>query len=244
MFRVEKKTDHATIFLERPPLNILNIEMMEGLVKTLRVLAKEKDLKILVFEGSEKAFSAGVDVTEHQGDKVRVMIRSFHRLIEKVESFPLPTLAVVQGMALGGGCEFVAACDFILAENNAKFGLPEISLGVFPPFAALRLPELIGSRMAKKIIYSGKLISATEAERIGLISGAFSSTMLRSEVENLINSMIEKSGAALRILKRALKTRNLKAIENLYLNELMKTHDAEEGLSAFMEKRKPVWKNK
>jgi cyclohexa-1,5-dienecarbonyl-CoA hydratase len=244
MFRVEKKTNHATIYLERPPLNILNIDMMEGLRKTLRIIGKEKDLKILVLEGSEKAFSAGVDVTEHQGEKVRVMIRNFHNLIKKLESFPLPTLAVVQGMALGGGCEFACACDIILAEEKAKFGQPEISLGVFPPYAALRLPEIIGPRLANKILYSGKMISATEAERIGLISGALSSAMLRSEVYNLIKSLTEKSGAALRILKQAIRSRNLKAIENLYLNDLMKTHDAEEGLSAFMEKRKPVWKNK
>jgi len=251
LFRVEKEKEDATIHLERPPLNILNIEMMEGLIEALQGLRKEKDLKVLLLEGSDRAFSAGVDVGEHKGEKVKRMLKSFHNLLEEIESFPLPTVAVVRGMALGGGCELALACDFILAEESAKFGQPEISLGVFPPYAVLRLPTMIGFRRANNLLYTGKMIPASEAERIGLISGSFSTSLITSEVETLKNFLTEKSGAALRILKKALRisrggfeTCPYKSIEEIYLNELMKTHDAEEGLTAFIEKRKPVWKNK
>jgi cyclohexa-1,5-dienecarbonyl-CoA hydratase len=160
-------------------------------------------------------------------------------------------LAVVDGAALGGGCELVAACDIVLASERARFGQPEIKLGVFPPVAALLLPQIIGDKRARELILTGDLIDAAEAARLGLVNHVVSSNNLEQKTLETLSKLRELSATALEMAKRAVVLgqgrsldSSLREVENMYLHELMKTYDAKEGIKAFIEKRKPAWRNR
>jgi cyclohexa-1,5-dienecarbonyl-CoA hydratase len=157
----------------------------------------------------------------------------------------------VDGAALGGGCELVAACDIVVASERARFGQPEIKLGVFPPVAAILLPRVIGEKRARELILTGELIDAPEALRLGLVNYGVNSAQLEQKLQEILNRLRELSAPALEATRRALDAgrgqsfdETLRRVENLYLNELMKTEDAREGVRAFMEKRKPSWRNR
>ncbi len=160
-------------------------------------------------------------------------------------------IAVVDGPALGGGCELVAACDIVIASERAHFGQPEIKLGVFPPVAAILLPRIIGEKRARELILTGDLIDAAEALKLGLVNYVLPSAELEGKTENILTKLRELSGSSLAMTRAALDLGSqggfdaaLAEVENLYLHELMKTKDAQEGSRAFMEKRKPEWRNK
>jgi cyclohexa-1,5-dienecarbonyl-CoA hydratase len=241
----------AKIILNRPPLNIMNIAMMKEINTILEKLQGDAESKVLVITGRGRAFSAGVDVAEHTVDKVEEMIGEFHRIFHLLGKLPIPTLAVINGMALGGGCELAIACDIIIASEDAKIGQPEIKVGVFPPVAAVLLPRLIGRPRAMELLLTGEHIGAKEAAEIGLINKAVPPDELEDATEDFIQKLNSLSGIVIRLTKKAtyqgLGLRFEDALANaeeIYLNELMKTYDANEGLSAFLEKRKPVWKNR
>jgi enoyl-CoA hydratase/carnithine racemase len=162
-----------------------------------------------------------------------------------------PAIAVVDGAALGGGCELVAGCDIVIASERARFGQPEVKLGVFPPVAAVLLPRVIGDKRARELILTGDLIDAAEAQRLGLVNTVVPPAQLEQKLQEVLAKLRELSAPALEATKRAMDLARgvsfeeaLRRVEDLYLNELMKTEDAREGVRAFMEKRKPVWKNK
>jgi cyclohexa-1,5-dienecarbonyl-CoA hydratase len=146
--QTELKEGVATLTLNRPPVNVLNIEMMEEINTYFESLLKEKALKLLVIQAAGKAFSAGVDVGEHLGDLVYKMIEVFHRMFRLMDALKVPSIAVVNGSALGGGCELAVYCDMVMATEKAKFGQPEIQVGVFPPIAALVFPRMMGRKKA------------------------------------------------------------------------------------------------
>lgn len=238
----------AFLTLNRPPLNILNLAMIRELAGKLEVLAGQTSLKALVLTSNGKAFCAGVDVADHLPDRVEPMIREFGTLFTRLRTFPVPTIAIVRGAALGGGTELAVACDLVLAGASARFGQPEIKLGVFPPLAAALFPRLIGYQQAARLLFGGETIAATEAAQLGLITFAVADEEVTPKLEQLLNQFRELSVAALRLTKRALLygaeqgvERALPWIEDLYLTELMATADAGEGLRAFLEKRQPAW---
>ena len=240
----------ARITLNRPPLNILNIEMMKEINQALDSLKGER-VKLLLFKAKGKAFSAGVDVGEHLGDQVEEMIEVFHGIFRRMDALPAVSIASVQGAALGGGCELALYCDLVLASEKAKFGQPEIQVGVFPPMAALIFPRITGRKKALELILSGETIGAQEALSLGLINKVVPNETLEEELEKFCGKFLPLSGLVLALTKKAFKAglmdnqdQGLKVIEKIYLQELMKTEDAEEGLKAFLEKRKPVWKEK
>jgi cyclohexa-1,5-dienecarbonyl-CoA hydratase len=246
----EKVAGIARINLNRPPLNVLNIAMMREICDAVSKCQKDSSVKMLVIAGRGKAFSGGVDVADHTADKVNEMTEVFHKMCSLVYQFPQPTLAVVNGHALGGGCELAICCDMIIASEAAKFGQPEIKLGVFPPIAAIVLPRIIGRKNALEIILAGELIDANEANRIGLVNKVVPPEKLADMAQNMIDKFAALSGIVLRITKEACSQgigadydNVLKNVENIYLNKLMVTKDAGEGLKSFMEKRPPVWKN-
>lgn len=246
----EEKDKVAYITLKREELNILNIEMMEEINQFLDGLAKEKSLKLLVIQAAGKAFSAGVDVGEHLGDLVHKMIETFHRVFRIMDELKVPSIAVVNGAALGGGCELALYCDMVIASEKSKFGQPEIQVGVFPPIAALIFPRVIGQKKAMELILSGDTISAQEALGLGLINRVVPEASLAEEAKGWIEKFKKLSGIVLRLAKEATleglnddRSKGLKAIEKIYLDQLMKTSDATEGLKAFLEKRKPAWKD-
>lgn len=238
----------AFLRLNRSPLNILTLAMIRELKEKLEGLAEQISLKALVLAANGKAFCAGVDVADHLPERVEPMIRDFGALFSRLRAFPVPTIAVVQGAALGGGTELAVACDLVLAGTSARFGQPEIKLGVFPPIAAALFPHLIGYQQAARLLFSGETIPAAEAVQLGLITFAVADEEVMLKLEQLLNRFRGLSAAALRIAKLALLygaeqgvERALPWIEDLYLKELMATTDASEGISAFMEKRQPTW---
>lgn len=250
LLHAETAADIATITLDRPPLNILTIEMMRELDAALDVVSASKHLKAVVLRAEGKAFCAGVDVADHVPERVDVMIRGFSRLFTHLRELPVPTIAVVQGAALGGGTELAIGCDLVLAGSSARFGQPEIKLGVFPPIAAAFFPRLTGYQQAARLLFTGAVISADEALQLGLVTAVAPDGELAAHLETLLAQLRGLSAATLRLAKRALRygadsggSAGLEAIETLYLTDLMATADAAEGINAFMEKRRPIWRD-
>jgi cyclohexa-1,5-dienecarbonyl-CoA hydratase len=243
----------ARITFSRPPLNVLNIAMMREVIDALNECGRRRDLAAIVFEAAEgtRAFSAGVAVEEHVPETIFQMLDAFHSIFRTLHQIAKPTIAVVDGPALGGGCELVCACDIVIASERAKFGQPEIKLGVFPPVAAILLPRIIGERKARELILTGEVIDGEQALALRLVNYLVPSTELATTTAAILTKLRELSASALSMTRAALDLANfggfesaLTNVENLYLHELMKTEDADEGVRAFMEKRKAEWKNK
>ncbi len=237
--------------INKPPYNVLDIPMMKEINNALDKL-KEEDLNILVI-GSEgdKAFSAGVDVSDHTEDKVDEMIEVFHGIFKRLNELPYITLAAVKGAALGGGCELALFCDLVVVADNLKIGQPEIKLAVFPPIALLMLSKMLPEKRAFELILGGENFNAQQAYDMGLANKIVSLDKFDEELKSYVKIFTKMSGSALKVTKEAFKkVRNLPfneglpVIEDLYMNKLMKLADAEEGLKSFMEKRKPVWTHK
>ena len=243
----------ARISFQRPPLNIFNIAMMREINDALNRTAQQRDIAAIVFEAGpeSRAFSAGVAVEEHVEETIFQMLDSFHAIFLTLEQLARPTVAIVDGAALGGGCELIAACDIVIASQRSKFGQPEIKLGVFPPVAAILLPRIIGEKRARELILTGETLDAVEAARLGLVNYVVPPEHLASKAAEVLHSLCSLSTTSLMLTKEAIRIgqgisldSKLKEAENLYLNELMKTQDATEGISSFIEKRKPVWRNR
>jgi cyclohexa-1,5-dienecarbonyl-CoA hydratase len=250
-FRIEDRV--ARVTFARPPLNIFNIALMREVDRALTGCMSRREVVAVVFDSAEgsRAFSAGVSVEEHQAETIYQMLESFHNIFRTMEQMAKPTIAVVDGAALGGGCELVAGCDIVLSTPAAKYGQPEIKLGVFPPVAAVLLPRVIGERRARELLLTGELFGADEALRLGLVSHVVEADRLEAKLQEILAKLRELSAPALEMARRALDAGRgrpfleaLERSEDIYLNELMKTEDAHEGLKAFMEKRKPEWRNK
>jgi len=244
--RVQHRT--AWITLDRPPLNILNVSMMELLDAALERALPKSD--ILIFQGAGvKAFCSGADVADHAPKRVGKMLSAFHAVFRRLAAAECLTIAAVHGYCLGGGMELATCCDFVLATESARFGQPEIKLGCFPPVALVSLPRLIGMQAAAYLILTGHQINATEAHRLGLVSRVVPDYELPAAVNSLLDELRALSPSVLRLTRKTLARLHspdflaqLEEAERLYLSELMQTHDAQEGIRAFLGKRKPVWK--
>jgi cyclohexa-1,5-dienecarbonyl-CoA hydratase len=239
----------ATLTINRPPFNVLDIPTMEEMNAALDELRTARDIRMLVITGAgEKAFSAGVEVADHTPDKVDRMIEVFHGIFRRLQTLPMPTLAAVNGVALGGGMEVAIACDMIVATDRAKFGQPEIKLAVFPPIAAVLLPRLLPPARAMELLLGGENLGAEEALKIGLVNRVFARESFAAEVQAFVAPFLQLSAAALASALKAIRAAAgkpfgaaLDAAEAIYLKELMATADAREGLAAFLEKRTPTW---
>jgi len=248
----EIKQERAFLTINRPPLNILNISVMEEINDVLSSLVNNKEVKVLTITGSgDKAFSAGVDIADHTADKVEKMLQVFHAIFRNLSKLDQVTVAALKGLTLGGGCEIALFCDLIIAADNLKIGQPEIKLSVFPPVALLIMPRLVGLKKASEFLLTGKIIDATEAKQIGLINKVSPLASFDSELESFLQPFTELSLVGLKYSKKGINLgletnflEGLERIEKIYLEELMTSEDAQEGLKAFMEKRKPLWKNK
>lgn len=233
--------------LADPPLNILDIEMLGEMRDALSSLPSGPAVLVIDAEG-EKAFSAGASVQDHIGDRVRTMLKSFHDCFRLLDRTELISVALVQGAALGGGCELAMGCDLVLASENAKFGQPEINLGVFPPVAAWQLSRQLPPRKGLELLLKGDSIDAKTAESRGLVNAVFSLDEFDEAADAWLSRLLRHSPSSLKYTKKAFRraqpddfAERLAAIETLYLDELMATSDANEGLNAFIEKRKPSW---
>ena len=243
----------ARITLARPPLNILNIAMMREIGGAVNACAPKRDLAAIVFDSAPgtRVFSAGVAVEEHVPETAYQMLEAFHAIFRSLLQIAKPSIAVVDGPALGGGCELVAACDIVIASDRARFGQPEIKLGVFPPVAAILLPRIIGEKHARELLLTGDMIEASEAQRLGLVNHLVRAGELEQKTESMLAKLRELSASALTLTRTALDLGSrpgfesiLEEVENLYLLELMKIEDAQEGVQAFTEKRKAEWRHR
>jgi len=246
---LEKKEGAGKITINRPPLNILNIETMEEMNRALAELRDDDAVKVVVVTAAgNKAFSAGVEVADHLGDKLSKMVEVFDGLFISLVEVDKPTIAVVNGVALGGGCEVVLGCDMAIASEKAILGQPEIKLGVYPPPASVLLPKLIGRRKAFEIILSGDSIDAREAERIGVINKVVPDEELEKAADEFIKRFTSNSGLALTQARRALyrnfdlEFRKAMEVTGTDATLVMGGENSVEGLTAFLEKRKAVWK--
>ncbi len=243
----------AWISINRPPLNVLDIPTMEEIADAIRVVkGRELEVRALVLTSEgEKAFSAGVDVADYTADKVDRMVEVFHEIFRNLDDLCIPTVAAVKGAALGGGCELAVFCDMIVGAENLKIGQPEIKVGVFPPLAAVVLPRVIPEKRAFELIAGGEVIRADEAASLGLVNRVVPLDSFEEEFGKFLRVFTTLSGPVLRATKRAIRAARglgfseaLHAVERIYLDDLMTTEDAREGLSAFLEKRAPVWKQR
>ncbi len=240
----------TTITLADPPLNILDIEMLTELRDALKSVGEDRQLVIIDADG-DKAFSAGASVQDHMGDRIETMLGTFHDCFRLLHRLDTPSIALVRGAALGGGCELALGCDFVLASDRAKFGQPEINLGVFPPVAAYQLSRQIPPRRGLELLLTGSPIDAATALSLGMVNAVFPLAEFESKSTEWLGQLTRQSASSIRFAKRAFRLASaedfedkLARVERLYLKDLMRTADAEEGLKAFVEKRKAVWQGK
>ncbi|MEK6615459.1 MAG: enoyl-CoA hydratase-related protein [Bacteroidota bacterium] len=240
------------IILDDGKGNVLDHVMMADLQALLESFQTDTKIKLITFEGEGKHFSFGASVEEHTKDCAGAMISNFHKLFFTIRDLAIPTMAKISGQCLGGGLELALICNFLFADKSAKLGQPEIVLGVFPPPASLLLPLKIGYARAEDILITGRTFGAEEGKAMGLINDVFEDKgQLNSETNAWIEkNIVPKSASSLRYGVKAARIKFnhilgnfLPQLEHMYVKQLMETHDANEGINSFLEKRKPVWNN-
>jgi cyclohexa-1,5-dienecarbonyl-CoA hydratase len=244
---LQKNEQFYELTLSDPPLNILDVAMLDELRDALAEVKDDRHALVIAAAG-EKTFSAGASVQDHTGDRVAGMLERFHHCFRTLNRMNLVTVALVQGAALGGGCELALACDFVLASERARFGQPEINLGVFPPVAAYQLSRQLPPRRGLEMLLLGDPIDAAAALSLGLVNAVLPTAGFRQHADQWLARLFRQSASSIRFARRAFRLagaddfeKKLAAVESLYLDELMKSSDANEGLSAFLEKRTPAW---
>jgi cyclohexa-1,5-dienecarbonyl-CoA hydratase len=239
----------ARITLKHPPLNVIDFQMMDELRAALTQIEQQKQVSVVLLDGGERAFSAGVDVAVHTPELIRTMFEKFHGLIMQIVKLPKITIAEVQGACFGGGAELAMVCDMCFTTPDAKWGFPEISLGCYPPVACTALAALVGEKRAADLIFTGRAFSGQEAAAWGLATEAHEGEELQNAIQSRLDHLFKRSPAALAHAKKAFYAwdsihldKGLARAEKIYIEELMQTEDAKEGVQAWLEKRKPVWK--
>lgn len=248
--KIDSSAGLARISLARPKHNVLNIAMMRELIAGLEGLKADRELKCVVIVGEGPSWCAGVEVADHKPEQVDAMIATFNQMLELIEGQEVPTIAAVHGVCLGGGMEAAIACDIVVAGKSAVFGQPEIKLGFFPPYAAIRLPQLVGPGKAIEVCTTGKRYLAQDAKDMGFVSYCVEDGQLSPTVDGLAREIATSSPLIIRLNKQAVKRHlgmpspaALRGVSDLFLNTLMKTADTLEGIASFEQKRQPVWKN-
>lgn len=241
----------ASITLTHPPLNVIDLQMMDELRQAITQIAENRKLSAVVLKGAGRAFSAGVDVAAHTPDLVQSMLEKFHGLLMALVKLPQITIAQVHGTCLGGGAELAMMCDLCCTMPDAQWGFPEITLGCYPPVACAALSALVGQKKAAELIFTGSTFSGEDAAAWGLVNRAVSQEQMESAVREIVERLAKLSPAALAHAKKALYgwdsihlDKGLGRAEKIYLEELMQTEDAREGIQAWMEKRQPRWKGR
>ena len=248
----EKRQRVMWLTWDRPPLNVLDITLLRELDQALADCAADDAIAVVVLQGAgQRAFSAGVDIKDHTIEKVPEMLEVMHGVIRRVLALPQVTLALVRGACLGGGLELASCCDFIVAAEDSVFATPEILVGCYPPVALARFARLIGYHRAAEMILTGRRFAAREAQAMGLIHRLGVGSELEASVQSLIDELLGKSAAVLRLTVKGLReislrgfNEDLKRAEEIYCNELLNTADVAEGVEAFLHKRPPLWRHR
>jgi len=249
---VEKQAGIGKLTINRPPANVMNYETIMEMIQGLDELAKDESVFVVLVRGSgNRAFSAGVEVKDHLGERMKPTITEFGNIFMKLRNLGKPSIAVVNGVALGGGCEVVAGCDMAIASDKAQFGQPEIRLGGLAPVAAALFPRIMGERRAFELVMLGENISAADALRFGLVNKVVPDADLDKEAEALAGKFLKMSGLGVKLCREALYQASdsprwehaMQKAVDLGI-KTWETQDAAEGLTSFLEKRAAVWKNK
>ncbi len=241
----------ARISLNNPPYNVLTVPLMTELAQAIDGLDGKGDIKCILLDSTQRTFSAGISIEDSKPDRVFQTLDAFNNVFRAISETSKPLLVVVNGPAVGAGSELVAFGDVIIATPNARFAQPEVKMGVFPPFAAIMLPAVIGPKKTYELILTGQALTAEEALELGFVNRIVPEDRLQNEVEDILSRIVGFSGPVLEMTKRVIATsigrplaEAMKKSQDIYLNQLMELEDVEEGLRAVLEKRKPVWKNK
>jgi len=241
----------ARMTLNRPEHNLLNESMLRELADGITFVAERDDVKLIVLDSSCKVFCGGIDIGEYTSERVFQMLDAFHSVFAGILETAKPVMTVVNGPAIGGGAELAAFGDLVVATPKARFAQPEITIGVFPPLASTILPFLVGPKVALELVLLGEPVTAERALELGLINRLVPENKLDATVNDLIARIASQSGPVLTMAKKAilggmgLSLRDgLKNSMNIFLNELYRLEDSQEGLRALVEKRKPNWKNR
>jgi cyclohexa-1,5-dienecarbonyl-CoA hydratase len=241
----------ARMVLNNPPLNVIDIPMMDELAEALTEIEARIEISVLIIRGSQRAFSGGVDVAAHTPNNVEQMLTKFHGVIRTLVASKKVTVAAVHGHCLGGGAELAMVCDLAYTSELATWGFPEIKLACYPPVAVAALAALVGQKHAADLVLTGRSITGREAASIGLANAVVPEIDLDHTVQEAVHHLSQLSPAALAITKKAIYAwdsihfdKGLARAEKIYFDELIKTEDAVEGINAFLEKRPPVWKGK
>jgi cyclohexa-1,5-dienecarbonyl-CoA hydratase len=237
--------------LNRPEHNLLNETMLRELADGIAFAGERSDIKLVVIESACKVFCGGIDVGEYTSQRVFQMLDAFHAAFAGMMEVGKPVLCVINGPAIGGGAELAAFGDLVVATPKARFAQPEITIGVFPPLASTILPFLVGPKMALELVLTGEAVTAERALELGMVNRLVPEAQLDATVKDLIARITAHSGPVLTMAKKAilggmgLSLRDgLKHSMNIFLNELYRLEDSQEGLRALVEKRKPNWKNR
>jgi len=248
-YRIESSVAHMT--LNRPEHNLLNENMLRELSDGISFVAERDDIKLILLDSACKVFSGGIDVGEYTSERVFQMLDAFHSVFSQILETSKPVLCVVNGPAIGGGAELAAFGDLVIATPKARFAQPEITIGVFPPLASTILPFLVGPKLALELVLLGEPVTAERALELGLVNRLVPEAQLEATVKDLVTRITSHSGPVLTMAKKAilggmgLSLRDgLKNSMNIFLNELYRLEDSQEGLRALVEKRKPNWKNR
>jgi cyclohexa-1,5-dienecarbonyl-CoA hydratase len=241
------------LVLDRPKGNVLTMEMMKALSEALAVHGSNPHLRLVFVRGAGNHFSFGASVEEHRKEQAPSMLAGFHAMIRKVAAYPVPIAALVEGSCLGGAFELVLACHFVFAAPSANFGCPEVKLGVFPPVLAAIGAERLGGPLAERLIVTGATIDAAAAEKAGLVTAVFAGGNPEEElIEWYRKNLRPLSAFAVRQSNRVARMGSgvvaalgepLAKIERQYVDEVLASNDGNEGIAAFIERRKPVWKD-
>ena len=250
--RLEFADSAAHLTLSHPPVNVINIAMMEALLDALRDVESRPEITTIVFHGEGKNFSAGVDIAEHTPGKIQEMLSKFHAVILAIARSPKVSIAAVHGNCLGGGAELAMISDLVLTTADAKWGFPEIKLACFPPVACVALSALVGQKRATELILTGRTFTGRDAAEMGLANQSLNThQQLEENISRILGELKQMSAAALAVTKKAIYTwdglhldKGIARAEKIYLDELMATEDVREGVQAWAEKRAPKWKSK
>jgi len=245
---LEIRQSLARVQLLNPPLNVIDLQMMDELLAVLEAIEQHSEVIAIVICGADIAFSAGVDIGAHTRDKVEGMLAKFHSVIRALLASKKVTIAQVHGACLGGGAEIALVCDLVYTARDASWAFPEIKLACYPPVACAALAALVGQKRAAELILTGRQISGDEALAIGLATGAARAEEVGTLVNDAIAGLEQLSPAALQLAKKAFYAwdaahveKGLQRAEQVYRNKLIKTDDCNEGVKAWMEKREPRW---
>ncbi len=248
-FKVENSV--ARLTLDNKPYNLLTVAMMREIAIVLESLTGRGDVKCVVMDSAQPVFSSGISREDSKAERIFQTLDAFNSVFQAIVNCSKPLIVAVDGQAIGTGCELVAFGDLIIATPRAQFAQPEVRLGVFPPFASVMLPAVVGPKRAYEMILTGQPMSGVEARERGFVNRLVPENELQSSIEEVVARIVQFSGPVLEMTKMVIASsqglpleKALKRSQDVYLNQLMLLEDAQEGVRAVFENRRPVWRNK